>query len=197
MNSNSDFWKGIACIIGGVSIHLFLGCLYLWGNIQVYLTSYFHIYNENVTLSTTLIMSPLLATAQGTTMFIGPYLLKRFPPRAIIMIGSTIALVGCFGSTFMTNFTYFAILYCFFGFGIGICYLVPLICAWEYFPEKKGLITGIIVGAFGFGAFFFGFISLALVNPNNASPDLEVTGGKIFKPETPEANNAPRMLRIN
>jgi hypothetical protein len=29
-------------------------------------------------------------------------------------------------------------------------------------------MTGMIVGAFGFGAFFFGFITKAIVNPNNA-----------------------------
>ena len=65
------------------------------------------------------------------------------------------------------------------------------------FSEKKGLITGIIVGAFRLGTFFFGFISLTLVNPNNTVPFLEVAGEKIFGSDTPEAHNAPRMLKIN
>tara|TARA_B110000285_G_C15057436_1_gene580398 strand:- start:916 stop:1077 length:162 start_codon:yes stop_codon:yes gene_type:complete len=41
------------------------------------------------------------------------------------------------------------------GIGVGITYFVPLVCAWEYFPERKGLVTGIIVGAYGFGAFIY------------------------------------------
>ena len=58
-----------------------------------------------------------------------------------------------------------------FPIGIGMMYWTPLICAWEYFPDRKGLISGLIIGAFGFGAFIFGFISTAIVNPENYQID--------------------------
>jgi hypothetical protein len=48
-----------------------------------------------------------------------------------------------------------------------MCYFVPLVCAWEYFPHKKGLMTGIIIGAYGFGSFFFSLLSTKLVNPDH------------------------------
>ena len=35
------FW-GYLTVIGGMSMHLFIGNLYLWGNIEGYLISYFH-----------------------------------------------------------------------------------------------------------------------------------------------------------
>lgn len=41
------------------------------------------------------------------------------------------------------------------GIGVGITYFIPLVCAWEYFPERKGLVTGIIIGAYGFGSFIY------------------------------------------
>jgi len=125
-------------------------------------------------------------------------MLKYVSPTIIITFGTTLALGGIFASTFVTNFYAFMILFGFYyGVGIGVCYLVPLACTWEYFPKRKGLISGIIIGGFGFGAFFFGFISFALVNPENAEPDVEVDGGKIFGPDTTQAQLAPRMIRIN
>jgi len=59
------------------------------------------------------------------------------------------------------------------------------------------MVSGIIIGGFGFGAFIFGFISFAIVNPENAEPLLQVSGGKIFDPDTPQAHRMPKMLRIN
>lgn len=50
---------------------------------------------------------------------------------------------------------------------------------------------------FGFGSFLFGFLSLAIANPDGDDPDLAVSGGNIFSPENPVSSNAPRMLRIN
>ena len=43
-------------------------------------------------------------------------------------------------------------------------------CSWEFFPEKKGTITGMIFCAFGISSFFYGFIAMAIVNPHNEKP---------------------------
>jgi hypothetical protein len=95
----------------------------------------------------------------------------------------------------MTTFYSFCILYAFFfGFGVGTCYLIPVTCAWQYFPNKKGLVTGIIVGGFGFGSFIFSFISTAIVNPHNLKPDAHVGEIKIFT-DPDVLNRVPTMLR--
>lgn len=39
------------------------------------------------------------------------------------------------------------------GFGLGLAYIVPVAMLQKWFPDKRGLITGIAVGGFGFGAF--------------------------------------------
>ena len=38
------------------------------------------------------------------------------------------------------------------GFGLGFAYIVPIAMLQKWFPDKKGLITGLAVGGFGFGA---------------------------------------------
>ena len=71
----------------------------------------------------------------------------------------------------MSNFTAFALLYAF-GFGIcnGLTYMIPMHHGWLWFPNKAGLISGIIIGGFGLGALVFAPLALALVNPEGESP---------------------------
>ena len=40
--SKNNKTRGIMTVIGGVLIHLMIGNLYLWGNIEPYVISYFH-----------------------------------------------------------------------------------------------------------------------------------------------------------
>jgi hypothetical protein len=42
-----------------------------------------------------------------------------------------------------------------------------MMCAWEFFPENRGLVSGIIVAGFGFGSSITGKMSTMIVNPNN------------------------------
>jgi hypothetical protein len=37
--------------------------------------------------------------------------------------------------------------------------------AWQYFPGREGLISGIIIGGFGVGSFIFTYLSTFLINP--------------------------------
>ena len=38
------------------------------------------------------------------------------------------------------------------GIGIGLAYVCPIAVGMQWFPDKKGLITGLAVAGFGFGA---------------------------------------------
>eukprot|EP00344_Euplotes_crassus_P009184 CAMPEP_0197007974 /NCGR_PEP_ID=MMETSP1380-20130617/43124_1 /TAXON_ID=5936 /ORGANISM="Euplotes crassus, Strain CT5" /LENGTH=261 /DNA_ID=CAMNT_0042428311 /DNA_START=316 /DNA_END=1098 /DNA_ORIENTATION=- len=85
----------------------------------------------------------------------------------------------------------------FFGLGSGIAYLAPIITSWDYFPERKGLVSGIILAGYGLGPFIFGYISSAIANPENESPTHAVDGGVIFSPDNPISTRAPHMIRVN
>lgn len=65
------------------------------------------------------------------------------------------------------------------------------------YPEKKGLIAGIIVGSFALGAFFFNFIATGIVNPENKKPLSFIVDGKTEKFfESEIAENVPKMFLI-
>ena len=74
-------------------------------------------------------------------------------------------------------------------------YMIPLVCSMEYFPDHKGLVTGIIVGSYGLGSFIFNLVATKMVNPSGASaslptPDPNLT---LFPPLV--ANRVPGLLR--
>ena len=57
------------------------------------------------------------------------------------------------------------------GAGIGFAYVCPIAAAVKWFPDKKGLITGLAVAGFGAGALFFaGPASVLLLPPAEAEP---------------------------
>ena len=72
--------------------------------------------------------------------------------------------------------------------------MLPLIVGWEWFPDNKGVVSGVTLGGYGFGSFIFTQISTYLVNPNNAAPiknpDSDID---YYDPEV--ANKVPSMLR--
>lgn len=75
-------------------------------------------------------------------------------------------------SSMVTNFYVFML---FFGVGQGvgaaILYVLPVKICWEYYPNRKGIVSGIIIGMFGLGSFTFNMVSAALINPEGIKPD--------------------------
>lgn len=125
---------------------------------------------------------PLLCVVQVVTNPIGAFLQKKLNNKVILTIGSIITITGVFLSSFMKSLGLFVLFYCvMFPAGIGLCYFTPLICGWEWLPHRKGFVTGMIVGGFGFGTFIFAYISTALVNPHNAKPVLMPNGNKLYE----------------
>jgi len=186
--------RGYLTLFGGVCIHLFCGNLYLWGNISTYVVSYFNqVHGDpNATTEIAGIMLPLMILFQAFTVPLGAYMQKRYNPKLVLLLGSVIMVGSVFAATFCRTWWAFTFFYgLMFPVGIGIVYYVPIMCGWEWFPEHKGTVTGVVVAGYGFGAFIFGFISTALVNPTNEKPTLD---GKFFRDDV--SKNVPNMLRI-
>lgn len=76
----------------------------------------------------------------------------------------------------MFMFTFAVIL----SIGVSLCYFPPLVAGWQWLPERKGLVTGIILGAFGLGSFVFSLVSIYVVNPTNELPTVVAPNGSLF-----------------
>lgn len=75
-------------------------------------------------------------------------------------------------ASFMKNLFTFSLFYgVFFGFFVGIAYMAPFKNTYAYYPNKKGLCSGVCMMGYGIGAFVYNQIFLHLTNPENKSPD--------------------------
>ena len=57
------------------------------------------------------------------------------------------------------------------GFGNGMAYITPVATVTKWFPDKRGLATGMVVMGFGLGAFIYGFVLKAIPGFVAASKD--------------------------
>ena len=86
----------------------------------------------------------------------------------LLSAGTSVGLVMLMTSAFVTSFPLFLAL---FGLGYGICngltYMVPMHHGWLWYPDNPGLVSGIVIGGFGFGSLIFGNVARLIVNPEN------------------------------
>ena len=188
--------KGVLSLIGSVILMLYLGCFFLWANISIYVLSYFHEFNPNSSYGFIFIVDSMLVLFNWCGYWVGTYLFKtrQWNPKAVIALGCSMALVGVYISSYTTTLATYLPLYCLMnGLGCGMNYLLPLICGWEWFPHKKGLVSGLTLGGYGFGSFIFSLISTELVNPQGLDPTIEDGDITYYGPEV--ADRVPYMLR--
>jgi len=168
---------GPLAILGGFILHLTLGTLYCFGNMNTYMTSYLrtHVPGQQSRLYSDAIWIPTLSTVgQGLFMTLSGHLEERVGVRMTILLGCAFMTSGVFLTYFtiqysmaLTTLTYGFM----FGFGTALAYAPPMAVAMAWYPRKKGLVNGIIVGGFGMGAFIFNTVQTTYLNPHNKSPE--------------------------
>jgi OFA family oxalate/formate antiporter-like MFS transporter len=88
-------------------------------------------------------------------MVIAGRMMPKLGPQKLAMSGGIVLgigyiLAGLLGAeNFATTFLFVGIVG---GSGIGLGYVVPIAVGMRWFPDKKGLITGLAVAGFGFGS---------------------------------------------
>ncbi|XP_066267714.1 uncharacterized MFS-type transporter YhjX-like [Branchiostoma lanceolatum] len=171
-------YRGWIAVLGGVLVHLTLGTIYTFGNMNPYLTSYIRLRSSppDLTYKVSVWVFSLQGAGQGLSMFVGGYISRRIGPRWTALLGGWFMSAGVTLTYFTVTHSFYAILMTYglmFGLGIGIAYAPPLACAMKWMPERKGLVNGLVLAGFGGGSFIFDQVQTAYLNPNNLSPDLE------------------------
>jgi OFA family oxalate/formate antiporter-like MFS transporter len=93
-------------------------------------------------------------------IFIGTYIGGRIQdrkgPRVVALTGGVIYAIGVLLASFAGSRDELWLLVLGYGvisgFGLGVAYIVPIAMLQKWFPDRRGLITGLAVGGFGFGA---------------------------------------------
>jgi MFS transporter, OFA family, oxalate/formate antiporter len=133
----------------GVLLQIALGAVYAWSVFRTPLVNQFGWTIAEVTLTFTISIFVL-----GVAAFFGGLWLNRKGPRVVAITGGVLYGLGVFLASFSANKLWW--LYLSFGLigglGLGFAYIVPVAVLVKWFPDRRGLITGIAVGGFGAGA---------------------------------------------
>ena len=88
---------GYLTVIGSMFVHLYVGNVYLWGNIGSYVTSYYRaLGDESATIKNAICVIPVCICLIACTNPIGCLALKRFHPKLVMTVGMIIGIVGLF-----------------------------------------------------------------------------------------------------
>lgn len=144
----------------GVFMQIALGAVYAWSVFRAPLVKQFGWSISEVTLTFTVCIFVL-----GISAFLGGLWLNRVGPRVVAVTGGILYGLGVFLASFSANKLWW--LYLTYGviggIGLGLSYIVPVAVLVKWFPDRRGLITGIAVGGFGAGALITAPVATSLI----------------------------------
>jgi len=157
--STAGRW-GIA--IAAVLVQLALGAVYAWSVFNKPLQAEFGWSKSEAVLP--------FEAAIGTIFIgtlVGGRIQDRIGPRPVALAGVVLYSVGIMLASLTHTKDQLWLLVLTYGvmggIGLGLAYITPIAMLVKWFPDKRGLITGIAVGGFGFGAVITSPVATAML----------------------------------
>lgn len=154
-------------VVGALIIQISLGAVYIWSVFQTPLRSHFPGWTETQVTWPAQVLLAIFALA----VIFGGRIQDRLGPRMVSTAGGIILGIGLILSSFTNHFSESAALWWLLltfsilgGTGIGMSYVCPIATCAKWFPDKRGMITGLAVAGFGAGAFFFAPLARGLIS---------------------------------
>ncbi|MEA1052873.1 OFA family MFS transporter [Lamprobacter modestohalophilus] len=178
MTSHHDDKRWVV-VAGALIIQISLGAVYIWSVFQTPLLAQFPSWSETqITLPAQLVIAVF-----AFAVILGGRIQDRLGPRLVGTLGGLILGLGLMLASLTDQFSdgtalawlvgTYAVLG---GIGIGMAYVCPVATCVKWYPDKRGLITGLAVAGFGAGAFFFAPLARALIGGG----DYELFGIALF-----------------
>ncbi|MEI6985228.1 MAG: OFA family MFS transporter [Rhodospirillaceae bacterium] len=143
-------------VIGAILIQFCLGSIYAWSVFTVPLKA------AGWTKTDTQIVFSLELAVFALVMLYAGKLLTKYAPRYLVLASGTLVGLGYLvaglsgGTNFMAVTLSIGLIT---GTGLGLGYVVPIAVCMRWFPDMKGLITGLAVAGFGLGATCWGLLA--------------------------------------
>src|SRR2546423_6144277 len=166
-------WRVVA---GGVLMNLALGSLYAW---SVFLAPLEREFGWKRT-QTSLAYTSAIVTFAATFLVAGR-LQDKHGPRICAFIGTLCVSLGFFLTSMTTSL---AFLYAAFGLvvgaGNGFGYATPIPVASKWFPDKRGLVVGLMVGGYGASSAIIGPMATRWIDSMGWRPTFQLLGATFF-----------------
>jgi len=151
-------------LIGGVFIQLCTGIIYIWSIFQIPVVQHY-----NWSISNTAYVFSIMMASYVLGIIIGGKINNGKNSQFIIFCGGFLFALGMFLTSHVPrNMPW--LIYIFYGliagFGAGIAYIASISCTQRWWINRKGLASGVIVGAFGASTVIFAPLMNYLISPN-------------------------------
>jgi MFS family permease len=152
--------------IGAVAVHICIGSVYAWSTfnrpIQALFPDQPWWFSPPYTTFTTALVLLGLSAAFG-----GPWVERRGPrvaaTAAAVFFGAGL-LIGGFGLSIRQPVIVFLGMGVIGGIGCGLGYICPVSTLVKWFPDRRGMATGMAIMGFGGGAFLAGYLNVFLMD---------------------------------
>jgi OFA family oxalate/formate antiporter-like MFS transporter len=146
-------------VVGGVVMNMALGMFYGMSVFMLPLEKEFGWTRAQTSWATTigLAMIALWYAVAG-------YIQDRRGPQIVATIGGVLFALGFLLASYTTSLLWFYLTAGLIaGIGSGFGYVVPTSVGSKWFPDKRGLVVGLMVGGYGAGSGVFGPLALSLI----------------------------------
>ena len=163
-------------VIGGVCMNLALGTLYGWSVFVLPLEQEFGWKRTQTSWVYT-----IAVIVFAISFIVAGRIQDRRGPRICAFIGGTLVSGGFLLSSLTTSIPFLYIAFgVVVGLGNGFGYATPIPVASKWFPDKRGLVVGIMVAGYGAGSAIFGPISQALIGQFGWRATFAILGALFF-----------------
>ncbi|MDO9534153.1 MAG: OFA family MFS transporter [Bacillota bacterium] len=165
--------KGWQVTFAGMGINLALGILYSWSVMAQFLRE-----SMNWTAISSQLPYMIACGVFAILMIPGGRMQDKLGPRVVLMASAIFAGLGLIGSSFFLSVAGLAIFFgIFFGTAMGLGYSSTTPAAIKWFgPEKRGLVTGLVVSGFGMASVYAAPLSRSLLTSLGMSTTFLILG---------------------
>ncbi len=143
-----------------ILIELSIGSMYIWSVFKGPLLDHFHW--DPVALSMTF---SILLVAYFSLSVVWGRIQDAVGPRWVATIGGIVYCLSFILASKTTSLPYFYLTFGVVGaIGVAACYVCPLSACLKWFPDKRGLVSGLIVAGYGLGSMAFSGIAAGLID---------------------------------
>ncbi|MBI5069286.1 MAG: OFA family MFS transporter [Deltaproteobacteria bacterium] len=172
--------KGWLVTAAGIGLNLALGILYAWSVFAKQLTEPLERGGFGWSRTEATLPYTIAIACFAVMMVPAGRLQDRFGPRIVATVGAALTGAGLLVASFATPATALPALLGFgllAGTGIGLGYAAATPAAVKWFPpEKKGLITGLVVAGFGVAPVYIAPLSRYLLGRHGAAGSFRILG---------------------
>jgi len=123
--------------------------------------------SHNWTETSTQLTYMIVLSALGIATILGGTLVDKKGPKFTLTLGGILFGIGTLITGLADQIGSLWLLYFGYGIcggtGIGLGYVAPIATLIRWFPDKRGLVTGLAVMGFGAGSFFMGMIAPTMI----------------------------------